>query len=88
MTVDHDAPTPAYEQLAAILRAKIKAGEWRSGPLPSIKELQQEHDVGRDTALRAIDVLRQEGLVFTVKRRGTYVTQNGHQNTPGSKDTT
>jgi DNA-binding GntR family transcriptional regulator len=88
VTVDHDAPTPAYEQLASILRAKIEAGEWRSGPLPSVKQLQQEHGVGRDTALRAIDVLRQEGLVFTVARRGTYVVQNAHQNTPGSKDTT
>ena len=28
-------------------------------------------DVGRDTVLRAIDILRSEGLVFTVPRRGT-----------------
>jgi len=44
------------------------------GPLPSVKQLQQEHDVGRDTVLRAIDVLRSEELVFTVPRRGTYVS--------------
>jgi DNA-binding GntR family transcriptional regulator len=28
-----------------------------------------------DTVLRAIKILRDEGLVFTVKRRGTYVTK-------------
>jgi len=44
------------------------------GPLPSVKQLQQEHDVGRDTVLRAVEILRDEGLVFTVPRRGTYVS--------------
>lgn len=73
MTVDHGSPEPAYRQLAAILRERIAAGEWRSGPLPSVKQLQQDYGVGRDTALRALDLLRQEGLVFTVFRRGTYV---------------
>ena len=74
MTVDHGAPEPAYQQLSAILRAKIAEGAWRSGPLPSVKQLQQEYDVGRDTVLRSIDILRAEGLVFTVPRRGTYVS--------------
>jgi GntR family transcriptional regulator len=74
--VDHGAPEPAYQQLAAILRARIAEGEWRNGPLPSVKQLQQEQDVGRDTVLRAIDILRSEGLVFTVPRRGTYVSLN------------
>ena len=72
--VDHGLPEPAYRQLAAILRAQIAEGQWRPGPLPSVKQLQQEHDVGRDTVLRAIDLLRDEGLVFTVSRRGTYVS--------------
>jgi DNA-binding GntR family transcriptional regulator len=76
VTVDHGAPEPAYQQLAAILRARIVKGEWRNGPLPSVKQLQQQHDVGRDTVLRAIDILRDEGLVFTVPRRGTYVSRD------------
>jgi GntR family transcriptional regulator len=74
VTVDHGSPVPAYEQLAGILRARITAGEWRTGPLPSVKQLQDSYDVGRDTVLHAIDILRADGLVFTVKRRGTYVT--------------
>ena len=76
MTVDHGAPEPAYQQLAAILRARIANGEWRNGPLPSVKQLQQELDLGRDSVLRAIDLLRSEGLVFTVPRRGTYVSRD------------
>jgi DNA-binding transcriptional MocR family regulator len=36
------------------------------GPLPSVKQFQQQHDVDRDTVLRAVEILRDEGLVFTV----------------------
>jgi GntR family transcriptional regulator len=57
-----------------MLRTRIAKGEWRSGPLPSVQQLQQEYGVGRDTVLRAITILREEGLVFTVPRRGTYVS--------------
>ena len=78
VTVDHSSPTPAYEQLASVLRARIAAGEWSAGPLPSVKALQDEYDVGRDTVLRAIEILRSEELVFTVPRRGTYVSQGRH----------
>ena len=74
MTVDHGSPEPAYQQLSAILRSRIAKGEWRNGPLPSVKYLQEEYSVGRDTVLHAIEILRTEGLVFTVPRRGTYVS--------------
>ena len=74
MTVDPGSPEPAYRQLAVILRARIAAGEWRAGPLPSVKDLQDTYHVGRDTVLRAVGILRDEGVVFTVPRRGTYVT--------------
>jgi GntR family transcriptional regulator len=74
VTVDHGAPEPAYQQLSAILRARIARGEWRTGPLPSVKQLQEEYAVGRDTVLRAVEILRAEGVVFTVPRRGTYVS--------------
>jgi GntR family transcriptional regulator len=75
VTVDHDSPIPAYEQVASGLRARITDGEWSRGPLPSVKALQDEYGVGRDTVLRAVEMLRSEGLVFTVPRRGTYVAQ-------------
>jgi DNA-binding GntR family transcriptional regulator len=82
VTVDQGSPVPAYEQLAAILRARISAGEWRTGPLPSVKQMQDTYDVGRDTVLHAIDILRTEGLVFTVKRRGTYLTPHTSADQP------
>jgi DNA-binding transcriptional ArsR family regulator len=74
--VDHGSPVPAYEQLSAILRDRIIAGEWTHGPLPSVKQLQDTYDVGRDTVLRALDVLRRDGLIITVPRRGSYIAPN------------
>ena len=74
MRVNADLPEPAYHQVAAILTGRIEAGEWRSGPLPSVKAMQKEYGVGRDTVLHAIQLLRDAGLVFTVAKRGIYVS--------------
>ena len=74
-TVDPDLPEPAYQQLTAILTRRIGAGEWRRGPLPSVKALQQDYGVGRDTVLHALRQLREGGLIFTVPKRGSYVSQ-------------
>jgi DNA-binding GntR family transcriptional regulator len=68
-------PAPAYQQLAGILTRRIKAGEWRTGPLPSVKTLQQDYGVGRDTVLHALRLLRDDSLIFTVSKRGSYVSE-------------
>ena len=73
MRVNADLPEPAYRQLAAILAGRIEGGEWRTGPLPSVKAMQQEYGVGRDTILHALRLLREANLIFTVAKRGSYV---------------
>ena len=75
MAVDPYLPEPAYRQLAGILSQRIRAGEWPRGPLPSVKALQQDYGVGRDTVLHALRLLREGGLIFTVSKRGSYVSQ-------------
>ena len=66
-------PEPAYQQLAAILTRRIEGGQWPTGPLPSVKALQQQYGVGRDTVLHALQLLRDADLIFTVAKRGSYV---------------
>jgi len=73
MSVDHGSHIPAYLQLAEILRGRIAAGEWSRGPLPSNRTLRETYEVGEYVVTHAIRVLEEEGLVFTVPRRGTYV---------------
>jgi DNA-binding GntR family transcriptional regulator len=73
--VDLDAPEPPYVQLAAILRARISAGEFPSGPLPSNRVLQQTYGVGEFAVTHALRVLIDEGLIYSVPRRGYYVAR-------------
>ncbi|MGH3342386.1 MAG: GntR family transcriptional regulator [Carbonactinosporaceae bacterium] len=76
MTVDHHDPTPIYRQLAEVLREKTENGEFRPRQMiPSEKQLQQEHGVARETARRAIALLREQGYVYTLPQRGTYVSE-------------
>ncbi|HEY9475651.1 MAG TPA: winged helix-turn-helix domain-containing protein [Mycobacteriales bacterium] len=78
MTVDPDSFEPVYLQLARILRAQIAAGEYQPGAmLPSETTLAQAHGVGRDAVRQAIGVLRAEGIVYTVRRVGSFVRGAG-----------
>lgn len=76
MTVDHQAPQPVYQQIAAILRARIEANELvPDRPIPSESTLMQQYGVARETARKAVRVLVGEGLVYVVQGRGAYVTK-------------
>jgi GntR family transcriptional regulator len=72
MTVDQRDPTPLYQQLATILRAQISSGKI-TDKLPSESYLQQQHGVSRGTVRHAIEILADEGLVYTIGARGTFV---------------
>jgi GntR family transcriptional regulator len=70
-----DGPVPIYRQIAGILRRRIETGELETDDrLPSESDLVGTYGVSRVTARRAVDLLRSEGLVYTVPQRGTFVT--------------
>lgn len=72
--IDPRGPTPPYIQLADELQRRIEAGVYKPGqPLPSEESLRQEFGVARGTVRRAVALLRERGLVYTVPQRGTYV---------------
>jgi GntR family transcriptional regulator len=74
VTVDHLDPTPLWKQLAAVLRQMIQSGELKPrAPLPSESQLQQQYEVSRGTIRKALDQLREDGLVVTITGRGTFV---------------
>jgi GntR family transcriptional regulator len=80
MSVDRYDPVPVYQQLARLLADEIKAGRYPPRtPLPSESTLMQRYSVSRGTVRKAIDYLREQGLVFTVPQRGTYPTEPGQQ---------
>ena len=74
MTIDHFSGIPLYIQLADLLRAGITSGEYAAGSmLPSLSRLTQEHEVSKMTAERAVERLRNEGLVRGIPGKGVYV---------------
>lgn len=76
MVVDHDAPEPPYLQVAAILRGRIQSGQLPLGTrVPSITALMHEFGIARNTARRAIEVLKDDGLVTVHQGWGTFVSR-------------
>jgi DNA-binding GntR family transcriptional regulator len=66
----------AYLQVADDVTRRIRAGEI-TRRLPGERALADEYRVAYQTARRAIDVLRERGLVATAGTRGTYVAGTG-----------
>jgi GntR family transcriptional regulator len=63
---------PVYVQLASILRQQIESATLQSDrPIPSESTLRQEYGVARGAARKAVELLRDHGLVVTVRGRGT-----------------
>jgi DNA-binding GntR family transcriptional regulator len=80
MTVDSNDPRPPYVQVADGLRAAIKSGELPPGvKLPSGRELAHQWGVALMTLQKAVDLLREEGLVYSQQGRGVFVRPAGAQ---------
>ncbi|MFS1300157.1 GntR family transcriptional regulator [Streptosporangium longisporum] len=72
--LDHDGDTHLYLQIAEIIRRRITDADLPSGhAVPSETDIRSEFGVARTTARRAVQILRDEGLVYTVQGEGTFV---------------
>ena len=70
----HGGPVPVYQQMASILRELITSGELTiNQALPSESYLVQQYGISRASARHAVAVLRDEGVVYTIPQRGTFV---------------
>lgn len=69
MIVAHTAADAQRRKFSAIHQPHTR--------IPTESELVETYEVARSTARRAVKALRDEGLVYTVPQRGTYVAQPG-----------
>jgi DNA-binding GntR family transcriptional regulator len=73
LSVDLHSREPSYLQLARQLRERIESGEIGARePLPSITQMTQETGLAVGTVRKAVAVLVDEGVAYTVPGRGTY----------------
>ncbi|MCZ9341618.1 GntR family transcriptional regulator [Streptomyces sp. TRM76130] len=85
MTVDLEGPEPLYEQIAAILAARISDGTYAPRRrVPSEASLCEEFNVSRPTARAALQLLGQRGLIVTVRGKGSFVVDMPPVDRPGS----
>lgn len=64
-----------YLQIADTVKRKILSGEWKSGDkVPPVRELALEMGVNPNTVQRAVALLESEGLLYTERTSGRYVT--------------
>jgi len=72
--IDRDEPTELYEQVAAEIRRAIADGEAKPGErLPPARDLAAVLEVNTNTVLRALRLLRDEGLLEFRRGRGITV---------------
>lgn len=66
--------TNGYRDVADDLRAAIVGGQYAPGStIPKESDLAETYGLGRNAIRRAVAVLRAEGLVVPIRRRGTVV---------------
>ncbi|MBN2162397.1 MAG: GntR family transcriptional regulator [Pontiellaceae bacterium] len=73
-----------YQQIATELRKEIDNGTFAAGSrLPSMDDLAVKFKVNKITVLKALDELKNEGSIYSIPARGTYVTKiNKDENKP------
>jgi len=78
--IDPSDPTPLHDQVAAAIRRSIAEGEAEPGDrLPPARDLAAVLGVNSNTVLRALRVLRDEGLLEFRRGRGVTVVGTAQQ---------
>lgn len=68
---------PIYQQLVEILTEQIVSGQLAAGDkVPAVRELAAQAGVNPNTMQRALADMEREGLVYTNRTSGRYVTED------------
>ncbi|WP_378147082.1 GntR family transcriptional regulator [Cnuibacter sp. UC19_7] len=74
--LDRNSATPLYVQLSDLIRDKITRGEWvPDQKIPSENEFNTLYGISRMTARQVLARLVDEGLLFRVQGKGTFVSR-------------
>lgn len=72
-----DPSTPLYLQIMEQIKFRIAVGSYKAGDkLASVRELAAEAEVNPNTMQKALSELEREGLLFTQRTSGRFVTDN------------
>ena len=75
--LNSQSPIPLYHQLADIILAKIRSGEYPPGSrIPSENRLAATYGIGRPTARQATDLLVRKRMLVRKRGSGTFVEES------------
>lgn len=67
--------TPIYLQIMTRIKRKVLSGEWTPGErIPPVRELAIAFGVNPNTMQRSLSELEREGLLFSERTAGRYIT--------------
>ena len=77
MRINFDESKPIYLQIADAIKKAIVRGEYGMGDkVPSVRELAIELKVNPNTVQHAYQELLREGVIFTKRGQGNFVTED------------
>jgi GntR family transcriptional regulator len=77
MGIKFDNKIPIYMQIMDFIKQAIVTGKLKGGEkVPSVRILSEKLKVNPNTIQRAYQELEREGITFTQRGRGTFVTED------------
>ena len=73
----YDPGIPIYTQIMRRIQRRILTGEWGPGArVPAVRDLAVEFGVNPNTMQRALAELEREGLLFSERTSGRFITRD------------
>lgn len=77
MSYEFDSHKPIYLQLIELFSQQIVSGTWAAAAkVASVRDLALTYSVNPNTVQRALSELEREGLMYTERTSGRYITQD------------
>ncbi len=77
MTWELSSDRPIYSQIIDKIKTDIISGKYPAGSkIPSVRELATEASVNPNTMQKALAELEKEGLLFSQRTSGRYITED------------
>jgi DNA-binding transcriptional regulator YhcF (GntR family) len=77
VSYEFDNHAPIYLQLIELFNQKIVNGSWTAGDrVASVRELALEFGVNPNTVQRALAEMEREGMMYTERTSGRFITQD------------
>ena len=77
MMIDKTSAKPYYEQIILLIKEQVLQGILKPGEqIPSVREMARQLMMNPNTVSKAYKLLEVQGIIVTVKGRGTYIGEH------------